>query len=65
MDTRLEVINLEVDFNLFISGLFEKAGIELNEATSLDEALTQDYAELLNRLEAHLDFALRVSDTLE
>jgi hypothetical protein len=65
MDVDWNGLDLEKEFNLFISGLFEKAGIDIVEGTNLDIALEQDYAQLLEKLENHLDFAVRVSNTLD
>jgi len=64
MATDWNGIDLEESLNLFVSSLMEKAGIVINEGTELDEGLTQDYAELLIKLEEHLDFAVRTSNTL-
>ena len=65
MATDWNGIDLEENFNLFISGLMEKAHIVITEGTELDEGLIQDYVVLLMGLEKHLDFAVRVSNNLE
>ena len=55
-------IDIEAGLNDFLSSILKDAGIEVCEEVSMDMPLELDYAELLNRLEAHLDFVVKISN---
>lgn len=58
-------VDIEERFNLCISKILEDARIEIKEDVALDEPLLQDWADILNRIEAHLDKSVELSDSLD
>ena len=64
-DTKLwNGVDIEERFNLFLSCVLQDANIVIDEEVSMDLALEQDYADILNRIEAHLDMAVKLSNEL-
>jgi hypothetical protein len=64
-DTKLwNGVDIEERFNLFLSCVLQDANIVVDEEVSMDLALEQDYADILNRIEAHLDMAVKLSNEL-
>jgi hypothetical protein len=57
-------VNLEEKFNLFLAGIIIDAGLEIDEDVASDLGLEQDYADILNRIEKHLDTAVKLSNEL-
>jgi hypothetical protein len=52
-----KTLDIEERLNLFISQIIEDEGIEVDPEAAYDEALTQDFADILNRIEKHLEMA--------
>lgn len=58
------MIDLEQDFNNFMSGIFQKLGIELQEELTDDYSLENDTFALLNSFEDYVENVIKRNNDL-
>lgn len=57
--------NLDEELNNFLSGLFQRHNIEINEELQYDFPLENDFANLLNQLEDYVSAVLKANNDIK